>query len=70
MVKSLRANKDFKKFLKHQGYKQREADSKKQYFVNSEGKQVRIDFDTGMIAILDNKGFKVEESKKFLSTSF
>lgn len=43
-------------YLQSIGFKKREADSEKSYFVNKKGNQIRIDYDTGEIALLDNKG--------------
>ena len=45
-------------YLTTNGFVNREVDSDKNYYVNANGNQVRLDKETKEISILNNKGYK------------
>lgn len=60
-----RAGKAFTNYIQGMGFKHRVVDSKKEYFTNSRGLQIKIDYEFKMITLLDEKGNTVKYSSTF-----
>lgn len=60
------AGNKLKDYIEMIGYSQTQVKSSKKYFVNKQGKQIRIDEYTGYIAFINNRGF-VEAEHRLIS---
>ena len=65
MAKFFSADKSFVDYITMIGFQFRETDSEKKYYVNKHGKQIRIDFESGDITLLDRRGYVVDFSNHF-----
>ena len=65
MAKFFVADKSFIDYITILGFVQREVDSKKKYYVNSRGKQIKIDYSTGIITLMNSQGYEVDFSDTF-----
>ena len=65
MVKFFTADKSFIDYITILGFVHREADSEKKYYVNSKGKQIKIDSSNGLISLIDKHGNTVDYSTTF-----
>ena len=63
--KFFRANKAFVDYIKVIGFQYRHVDGKSQYYTNKRGNQIRIDYENGIISLLNNKGYVVDYSSTF-----
>jgi hypothetical protein len=63
--KFFRANESFVDYIQMIGFQHRHVDSEKQYYVNSKGNQIRIDYESGIIALLNSRGNVVDYSSTF-----
>lgn len=50
-------------YIEMVGFKQTQVKSGKKYFVNKQGKQIRVDEYTGYIALIDNRGFVISSGR-------
>ena len=65
MAKFFSANKSFVDYITMMGFQFKEVDSEKKYYVNKKGKQIRIDYETGIISFLNEYGNVVDFSNTF-----
>lgn len=65
MSKFFKVNKSFEEYLKANGFKHRNVDSDSKYFSNDKGNQVKINFETGIITLLNSKGYVVDYSSTY-----
>lgn len=65
MAKFFSADKSFVDYITMTGFQFKETDSEKKYYVNKHGKQIRIDFNSKLITLLDKKGYVVDFSSTF-----
>lgn len=66
-LKTFKANDTFVEFIKGLGFQYRHVDSEKQYYVNQRGNQIKIDRDTGIITLLNSRGYVVDYSNVYTS---
>lgn len=59
------ANKSFVDYLTILGFQFKETDSEKKYYVNPKGNQVKIDYETQIITLLNKYGHVVDFSNTF-----
>lgn len=65
MTKFFSANKSFVDYITMLGFKHTEVDSQKKYYVNEKGNQIKIDYETGIITLLNKNGYSVDFSNTF-----
>lgn len=65
MAKKFSLGKSFIDYITMIGFKEKETSTDKKYYVDSKGKQIRLDYDSKEIAFLDNHGNLVESSSSF-----
>ncbi len=65
MAKFFQANKSFVDYITMMGFQLKENDSDKKYYINEKGNQIRIDFQTNLITLLDSKGYVISYSTQY-----
>ena len=65
MAKFFTANKSFINYITMLGFKRKEVNSEKKYYVNTKGNQIKIDYETGIITLLNKYGNSVDFSNTF-----
>ena len=65
MAKFFTANKSFVNYITMLGFKHKEVNSEKKYYVNTKGNQIKIDYETGIITLLNKYGNSVDFSNTF-----
>ena len=65
MAKFFTADKSFIDYITIIGFVHREVDSEKKYYVNSKGKQIKIDYSNGLITLMNKNGNTVDYSSTF-----
>lgn len=65
MSKFFKANKSFEDYIKAIGFQHVNVDSDNKYFTNDKGNQIKIDSETGIISLLNNKGYVVDYSSTY-----
>lgn len=65
MAKFFTADKSFIDYITILGFVHREVDSEKKYYVNSKGKQIKIDYSNGLITLMNKNGNTIDYSSTF-----
>lgn len=65
MAKFFQADKSFIDYITMMGFQFKETDSDKKYYVNDKGNQIRVDLESKLITLLDNKGYVVSYSSQY-----
>lgn len=65
MAKFFSADKSFVDYITMIGFQFKETDSEKKYYVNKKGNQIKIDYHTGIITLLNKYGTSVDFSNTF-----
>lgn len=53
---NFQANRLFRDFITIKGFKRMQVHSNKEYYTNSNGKQIKIDSESGMISLINKNG--------------
>lgn len=65
MTKFFTANKAFVNYITMLQFEHKEVKSEKKYYVNTKGNQIKIDYQTGIITLLNKYGNSVDSSNTF-----
>jgi len=65
MAKFFEADKAFVDYITMMGFQFKETDTEKKYYVNKKGNQIKIDFNSKIITLLDKGGYVVDSSDTF-----
>ena len=65
MAKFFTADKSFIDYITILGFVHREVDSEKKYYVNSKGKQIKINYSKGLITLMNKNGNTIDYSSTF-----
>lgn len=68
MNKRFITDRKFVNYIKQLGFQHHVAESDKKYYTNSLGNQIKIDYDNGIITLLNAKGNVVDYSSSFTDT--
>lgn len=67
MATLFKADASLSKYIEMIGFQKKHSDSKKQYYVNHKGNQIKIDEKSGKITFLNKYGNVVEKAHSFTS---
>lgn len=67
MAVRFEANESFVDYITIVGFQKRQVNSDNDYYVNDNGNQIRIDNSSGIISLLNNKGYTVDFATVFSS---
>jgi len=65
MSKIFRADKSFEDYIRKIGFKHHNSNSDDKYFTNKKGNQIKIHFNSGIISLLNSRGFVVDYSSSY-----
>jgi hypothetical protein len=65
MAKFFTAEKSFIDYITMMGFQFKETDTEKKYYVNKKGNQIKVDFNSKIITLIDRNGFTVDFSETF-----
>lgn len=61
-------NNTFEEYLKSNGFQHRHVDSECKYYVNEKGNQVKLNYEVGIITLLNKNGYVIDYSSTFTKT--